>query len=290
MKWSATPFYRQASSKTPSEDGIAINEAAGLFVVCDGVSGPYSPSNPGINYEGGITGGQMASRRIITEVMGASSGRSIKEVLTDANLEIFRWHLSLGTKSQDPQKEAVGGACVAACQIANGNVTFVVAGDSFAFCKHRGGVLVITNFDQAAFDFEKKGDEYFQECKEKCRGSIGDAWDMYFSYFAQKQFYRANKNLYKGGHAMFNGDLAVENYWTVVSANTDGLSWILLCTDGLLPQLATDPSQEITLGKKVGELYERGGIPAILEWRDKEGNQPHITGYPEASAIEVKFD
>lgn len=57
-------YYREASKNSPTEDGYAINKnGTNTVAVCDGVSCPYSPSNPPLVYNGGLTGGQMVPEK-----------------------------------------------------------------------------------------------------------------------------------------------------------------------------------------------------------------------------------
>jgi|SRR3989344_2456206 len=286
MKLSAKPFYRPASSGSPSEDGVVINEKAGFFAVCDGVSGPYSPSNPGLQYEGGITGGQMVSKTICGQFTNALLGKGVEHVLSLANRMVLESHLSM---HKNPKEEAVAGACAAACHVGNGQALMVLIGDCFVFYKNDKGFHFLTNFDQAAFDFEEKGNEAFVQCLQKAGGDKKAAWDLYFPYFSHKQFFRANKNLGAGGHAVLNGDSALLHCWTAEGTELSGLEWMLLGTDGLLTADSINPKNRKQLEKELGQMYSWGGLAAIIAWRDEKDFLPHISGHPEASAIEIKF-
>lgn len=280
------PFYRKASATTPKEDGIAINMEAGLFVVSDGVSGPYSPSNSGIKYQGGITGGQMVTKTICDYV---ASGSDIDKVLTDANRAVLANHLASG---KDPAKEAVAGASVAACQVGHHEIKLILIGDCFVLYRDDKGFHFLTNFNQAAFDFEDRGNEAFAKCLQEAEGNKGRAWDLYFSYFSEKQFFRANKNIGNGGHAVLNGNPDLSQCYTIETISLlSSLKWILLGTDGLLATVSTNPKNRDAFIQQLGQMYSEGGLPAIIDWRDKEDYQPHIGvgSNPEASAIELKF-
>lgn len=281
-------FYRPASAGTPKEDDSAINESAGLYVVCDGVSGPYSPSNTGLDY-GGQTGGQMVSRTICKHVAVARPGSDIRDVLLRANFEIFHRHREMG---KDPGKEAVAGACVAACQVKGEEISFVLIADCFAlYAQPPAPFCLLTDFDESAFDFEKKGDDEFAKCLQEAAGHKGKAWDLYFGYFAGKQRFRANQNLGNGGHAMVNGDPRLQECWKFTQVRRlEKWKWILLATDGLISAISADPRNRLSLAKELGDMCEEGGLPAILKWRDEQPSQPHIgAGYPEASAIKLTF-
>ena len=283
MKMSATRFYRPASSGTPQEDRTAINLEKNIFVVCDGVSGPYSPSNPGIKYEGGLTGGQMVSKTICDAINGPAV--DLVEILRDANVKVLTNHLGVG---KNPLKDAVAGASGVACQIVDKKMKIITFGDAFALYK-RKDFRFLTNFDQAAFNFEENGNTAFETCLKDAGGDKGKAWDLYFDYFSKKQFFRANRNLGHGGHAALNGNPVFMECCTTAILDLAGLDWVLLGSDGLLTAKSTDPKNVEVFAQELGKMYDDGGLPAILDWRDKEDNLPHIAGHPEASAIELKF-
>lgn len=304
MLYKVKDHYRPASKAgAEREDVICGNEDAGMFAVCDGVSGPFSPRNPKTMY-GKLTGGQMVGSSVDHMLKNASANKTIRDVLERAN-RIVRLMHSAENKFQS--KEAVAGACVAACQIKADSVQLVLIGDCFAFWRDDQGVHCLTNFDQAAYDFEKKGDEAFQQCltdtdaefPESKGKNIGRAWDKYFEYFSEKQFFRANRNMGEGGHAMLNGSLELVNCWTTKKIPPEGLHWILLCTDGLLPPHLTSPSQHTILAEGIAFAYETTGFGGIEKWRDrmvaeheaqtKGSDMPHIEGHPEGSVIAVKF-
>ncbi len=292
----ANPFYRPAFAQVPMEDGLAINDPAKMYVVSDGVSGPYCPAMPGIQYPKKaekITGGQMVTECICDAVSRAmpSSLRvrsSIIEVLIGANTTVLANHMAMG---QDPALKAVAGASVSGCQILeDGRVMLVEIGDCFTFYKDRIGFHFRTNFDQAAFDFEQRGNEAFDQCLKEACGNKGVAWNFYYPYFAQKQFDRANRNMGKLGHAVLNGNPHFLQCMSTKIIEPMDLEWILLGTDGLLTADCTNPKNRVQFEQDLGQMYLKGGLPAIIEWRDKADYLPHISGYPEASAIEIFFD
>lgn len=289
---SVRSFYRFPSDEGSfAEDGTALNLKKRIFAVFDGVSGPYSLSNPKIDYGGlhvnyiAITGGQMVGReiqRVISDMDIDSLGLELR--LQNANQRVCKAHQAIG---KDPMKEAVAGACVSACQISEEEITFVMAGDAFVLFQDDNGFHFLTNFDQAAFDFEEKGNEEFAKCLKEANGNIKRAWDLYFPYFSYKQFFRANKNSGKGGHSMLNGDPAFKKCWTKQSLSlTPGIKWILLGTDGMLHRNFRPDRDQVN---NLAFLYIAKGIEGILGWRDEKDNLPHIKN-PEASAIELKFE
>lgn len=288
--FSVNSFYRPASSGGQREDYAAINESAGIFAAFDGVSGSYSPSKPPLDYGDGETGGSWVARQAADIIFHAAPPCDIDFLLLDANRRVLHKHMELG---KDPKKEAVAGACFAACQLHEPFVSLYLAGDCFALYRNRTGVHFINDFDQAAVELEEAGKMVFGEClrltkdSQHPHGDIGRAHDLRFPYTCARQHFRANKNIGKGGHAILNGDPELEACWTTRAVNNIGLKWMLLGTDGLLPSSFTSDQ----FGQ-LAEVYEKGGLSAVVQWHDERNLQLHIGvgKHPEASVVELKFD
>lgn len=282
------PFYRKSSVKdNPIEDGHVINVEAGVYMVCDAVSEPHSPSHQKLVYPGNITGGQMATREIVQCFSRATIGSSLSRLLIEANEAISSNHAAkIGILSPD---KAVAGACVAACKIGADYAEIIVAGDCCIVFEDDHGIHAVSNFDQAAFDLEQKGDTVFAACLDLSGANRGVAWDLYFPYFSVRQTFRANKRIGEGGHAILNGDPAVSHCWTAHRISLSSLQWMVLCTDGLLPSSLTNPRETVSFCTLFGHIYKGQGIQGIVTWRDELGSQAHIgaAAWPEATAVEV---
>ena len=288
MKFSAVPFYRPPSNESACrEDGHFIDEKAGIVVVTDGVSEPYvgKPCDYGL----GRSGGTVVSTIICNAVSGAKTPCDLLELLLEANTAVFHQHASMG---RDPARQAVAGACVAACQISEHEATFVVVGDAGVLWEDQEGSHFLTNFNTAAHVLEEAGNEFFEACKHYAAMVGAQPWGLYRPFFDAKQFYRANRHTEdcdgyhipgrNGGHGMVNGNPAVQSCWTVKCINPSKVKWILLLTDGLLwRDFRPENHQE------VADAFNRGGLDALVKLRDGRDNQPHIQakGWPEATAI-----
>lgn len=288
---SASSFFRLPfDQKCIIEDGSFVNPCAGLFGVVDGVSAAFSPKNPPLIYPGGLTGGQVVSRLACAHGALAYPGiySGLEGFTKIVNNEILEAHLSMG---QDPKKENVGGASFAFCQIKEDGLYFLLGGDCFAFCKSEKGLFFFSGFDQAAYDVEDQANKNYVRCLEKASGDKGVAWDIYYLQFKAKRYKYANRNLGKGGYAVLNGDPALEKCWTYRSIEScQRPSLLLMFTDGMLPSEETNPENNKELAKMIDKLYLKGGLSAILKWRDEtEKSLAHITGWPEATAVELQF-
>jgi len=288
--FSAKSFYRAPSDeKAPKEDGAFVNAQAGLFGVSDGVSAGYSPSNPPLIYPGGLTGGQVATKEFCSAGMSVSAPVDVEEFALNANSRIRRAH---NVQGKDPTRgQDVGGASFAVCHFGPAKITFVIAGDCFALVKYNDSISFLTGFDQAAFKEEQEANATIAECFKQTEGDKGRAWDIYFPHFSARKVRCANKNIGKGGYALLNGDPALKKCWTVKKINClSRPQFILLGSDGLLTSAAMNPARKEETALNVWSLYVSGGLPTILQWRDKtEDSLSHITGWPEASAVEIKL-
>lgn len=212
----------------------------------------------------------------------------IQKFLIKANTQIWQKH---AIKGLDPAIHDVGGAGFAVCHVGSEFITIIIAADCFAFLGY-GKPLFLTNFDEAAFETEKLDQQEYTKCLEKEKGDKGRAWDLYFPHYQAKRMNTANKNIGKGGFATLNGDPALPQCWTVTKINllTNCPSFILLGTDGMLPSHMVDPKRRSELTRKISELYKEGDLSAITNWQDEaEKSLTHIEGWPEATAVELKF-
>ena len=91
-----------------------------------------------------------------------------------------------------------------------------------------------------------------------------------------------------------DGGNGLNNCWTKIKLKwISSLKFILLLTDGLIPPSEAGPGEEKTLAQKLAELYQGGGICAIVEWRDRveaeKNTLTHVSGWPEGTAVMLNF-
>lgn len=296
---SASSFYRMPFDQSAHiEDGSFINARARLFGVADGVSEAYSPSNPPLMYERlyesyfherGITSGQMVTSLFAGNGASLLPTYSAEEFLLGVNNRVLAMHCKM---NRNPLKgDDVGGASFCVCKICDKLITLIFGGDCFALVKTEEGYQFFSNFDEAAFRVEDEDNKAYAKYLQQAEGKKGVAWDLYWPEYRAKRIRTSNKNVGSGGFATLNGDPALKECWSVkqISLSSDPYS-LLLGTDGLLPSHKTDPKNRSALAKELGSIYSLGGLPAVLAWRDEnEHSLGHITGWPEASAVEVKF-
>lgn len=287
MKPVSSNLYYRAPSDTRAarEDAGVLNNAAGIFLVADGLSDAYSPDHPPLKYRGGLTGGQIASQHLTSACM---SGVGLASSILAANAAILSEHEQMG---RSPLRgDDVGGASFAGCQVnEDGSVDLIFAGDCFAVVKQESGLYFFTGFDAAAKKTEEEAVGALSACFAQAGGDKAAGWNLYRPILAARKVRCSNKLIGQGGYAYANGDPALEQCWSVhkVEAGT-GVEWILLGTDGMVPSTAQD---EASLKASLGERYTYGGLPAVLEWRDAIEFQAHIGRgkHPEATAVEIKF-
>lgn len=287
---SASSFYRAPhDERAYIEDGTFINVRAGLFGVADGCSEAYSPQNPPMEYKTGLTGGQTVAEIFCIGGVSEYASSSAEGFLLSINRKVYLVHdREMGLS---PGKDDVGEVRFVVCRITEKGLTFVLGGDCFLLCQNDEGMSFFTNFDENAFRIEDEANQVFAECLQKSEGNKGRAWDIYHPHYRERKLRFTNKNIGKGGSAALNGDPALEKCWTVgeISASSRP-RFVLLGSDGLLPSQTMNPKHRTEMTAEIGRLYTSGGLPALLKWRDEtEQSLPHIQGWPEASAVELKF-
>lgn len=295
---SAKTFYRAAfDRKANGEDGCFANEPSKLYGVTDGNSAAFSPSNPQDKYPGGLTGGQMVIRQVTEFLEGLVSFVRIKKCLVEINERILRQHQLIG---KDPTKgHDVGGASFAFCQLDEQGVKLLLGGDCFVLIKLRDRCLFLTGFDQPAFALEEADQDAYNACLQQTKsldrpnGSIGAAWDLYFSHYRQKRLRCKNKNIGQGGHADLNGDPALSQCWLWYPiAWRYNIEKIFLATDGFLPPSQFNGQNLNQLGETLWSI-SNGDPEKILSWRDSQEARAkrlrHVEGWPEAAAVILDF-
>jgi len=285
---SASSFYRTTfDEKAYIEDGSFVNARAKLFGVADGASEAYSSSNPPIKY-GGLTSGQMVTNIFCQGGMDENAASSIEKFLLEVNHNILIEHENMGL---NPGSDDVGGASFVVCKINGEGITLVFGGDCFTLLKNKEGLSLFTGFDEAAFRVEDENDKAYAKCLQLAEGKKDLAWDIYWAEYKVKRLRTSNRNIGNGGFATLNGDPTLKDCWKIEKIRVSSSpQFVLLGSDGLLPSQAMNPKYRKEMTAKLGELYSSGGLPAVLKWRDEtEESLHHITGWPEASAVELKF-
>lgn len=288
MKILGKPFYRSPSDEEAiREDAPFANNEVGLFLVADGDSAAYCPNHPSARYSCcGLTGGQVASMMLVANAAAQMMSFDSYVFLRQVNEGVRQMHLTIG---KDPcNGDDVGGASFAICRILENVVLTRLGGDCFKLWKDKAGFHFLNGFDEAARQVEEADINAFGECLEQASGNKGEAWNLYWPRYRAKRVRYANKSIGKGGWATLNGDPALLECLTLDRMTlTNGNEWILLGSDGMLHRHFRPSDAE-----ELGKIYEHGGIPAILEWRDERDDQPHIGRgqWPEASAVEIKLE
>lgn len=294
---SASSFYRMPfDERAHIEDGSFLNARAKLFGVADGVSEAYSPSHPPLMYDGGyesydpkVTSGMVVSSKFSEHGALANHLIDAENFLLGVNASILSAHRKMG---KDPTEgDDVGGASFCVCHVSDKFITLVFGGDCFALVKTEEGYQFFSGFDEAAFRVEDEDNKTYAQYLQQAEGKKGLAWDLYWLEYKAKRLRTSNKNVGNGGFATLNGDPALKECWSIKQISLSSHPrFVLLGTDGLLPSHKTEPKNKDSLAQELGDLYSSGGLPSVLKWRDKtEHSLAHVTGWPEASAMEVKF-
>lgn len=288
-------FYRMPFDERHIEDGFFLNARAKLFGVVDGVSEAYSPSHPPLMYDGGyegydpkMTGGMMVSSKFSGHGASANHLTDAESFLLDVNASVLSAHRKMG---KDPTNgDDVGGASFCVCQVSDKFITLIFGGDCFAIVKTEKGYQFFSGFDEKAFRVEDEDNKAYARYLQQAKGKKGVAWDFYWEEYKAKRLRTSNKNVGNGGFATLNGDPVLKECWSVKQISlSSNPRFVLLGTDGILPSHKTDHTNK-GLAEKLGNLYFLSGLPAVLHWcGETEHSLAHINGWPEASAIEMKF-
>ncbi|MDD4901498.1 MAG: hypothetical protein PHS62_05395 [Patescibacteria group bacterium] len=284
---SVLSYFRPPFAPSSIEDASFINSRANLYGVADGVSAAYSPSHPPLYY-GTLTGGQMAVQELCSSAVRLEPDVNLRSLLLKVNEAIFIRHNQAG---KNPKNDNVAGASFAICQINSTSITFIVAGDCFALFRIKENLRFLTGFDQPAHRLKERADRLFAKCLRRAGNNKGRAWDLFQPLYQAGKIKYTNKRIGRGGYAELNGDPALEDCWTVIDISASCLPrYILLGTDGLIPSQSSSSGRQNEIALQLENHYLKGGIPGLLGFRDgAEKGLCHLNGWPEASAVELKF-
>lgn len=274
-------LYDQGTAYAP-EDRMVFQPPC-YYGVVDGISGVYLP------YEGPKlfdrkTSGQFAAHAVSFAFERASFGESLETVLRKANNMIREVSEKSGLSLLE--SEFLPSVAFAVASVTGKNITILQGGDSLAVWQKRDGTIGGT--PNKVFAYEKELLCVITELMEKHKGDRKKMWEEFRPFLMTKR--RVNVNTAHGGFALLNGQVEVERFWKKFSFSQKETVLLILFSDGLVPFEWTE--DEVTLGKKVIELYQKGGLYSILaatrEVAEQKKSSSH-EDHAEATAIAIEF-
>jgi len=231
-----------------------------FFGVADGLS-------PAIDSErmfSGLTGGEFASASL-ANVFSAMGGMDY--CLEKANRLIAQGSIRQDLNLQDPA--LLPGTCFVAVELSGDKIEVVQAGDC---------LMVWADTEGYCHALSNPCYEYDLEINRMRREMTKDSFP---SALAEMRRSRFNK---KGGFPIMNGQPDFAGLCRRLVLNRKGTNKLILFSDGFVPLEWTE--KEAVLARKVSCIYNRGGLPLILQ----ESRRMHNGNYiPEATAIAVEF-
>ncbi len=271
-------FFDQGSAFF-TEDTIVYQPPC-YYGVVDGESGVYLPSE-GPKLFGRRTGGQVAAHAVSFAFEGASFGESLEAVLRKANNMIREISEKSGLSLQE--SELLPSVSFIVAKVTDENITILQGGDSLAVWQKRDGTIGGT--PNKVFRYEKELLRKVTKLMEKHKGDREKMWEEYRPFLMAKR--RANTNT---TFALLNGQVEIERFWQKFSLLREEVRLLVLFSDGLVPFEWT--KDEVVLGKKVIELYRKGGLNSILAATrviaEQEKSSSH-EDFPEATGVVIEF-
>lgn len=241
-----------------AEDRLIISRP--FFGVADGLS-------PAIGSErefSGLTGGEFASASL-ANAFSAIGG--IDYCVEKANRIIAQGSISQGLGLQDPA--LLPGTCFVAVELCGDKIEVVQAGDC---------LMVWANTEGYCYALSNPCYEYDLEIKRMRREMTEDSFPSALAAMRRSRF---NK---KDSFPIMNGQPDSVGLCRRLVLDRRKTNKIILFSDGFVPIEWT--AKEAVLARKVSCLYNRGGLPLVLE----ESRRMHNGNYiPEATAIAVEF-
>jgi serine/threonine protein phosphatase PrpC len=264
-----------------TEDGFYAQNP--FFVVADGVSGAYLPDN-GPRVIDRKTGGRMATDAVLAEFAGAKINDSLENVIKKANRYIRRKQSGIPEKNS----ELLSGTSFSALKIRHEEIDILQAGDCLAFALTKDGKIIATKNQLFLNDTEDR--MIVKKLMIKHKGDRNVTWKEYLPMFSATRRQRINDLGDDAGFGLLNGQRKFETCMQKIVIPREKADRLLLVSDGFY--YYPESHDEKSLGKRMFELYEKGGLDEILAYnRSKEEiekSETHID-HGEATAIMIEL-
>lgn len=289
-----TLVYRDPSDKDALREDFSFFNPMGFAGHADGNSAAYCKDYPPEQYRGGSSGGQLAAKSFAVNGIGALPHHDIERPILSANEFVRRQH-SRQLRGYSPGDD-VGGAAFVICKLKGDILDYIIAADCFlAIIRNKSDDFDFqTGFDEAAFRVENEDNMGgFAVCLAQTKTAqkpLGDkdaAWNLYYEKYKAKRIKYSNRLIGEGGYATLNGDPELENCWKKGQYRLTPGDEVILGTDGVLWSGCNSKDHFADFV----DVYKRGGIPAVLEFRDQRDYLPHIGlgKHPEGSMFTAKI-
>lgn len=292
MLFSKIELLSDVGTSEDIEDGFVANPP--FFAVFDGVSTPYSKSNPKKYYgENKLSSGTLVTqeaRRSLQALINPQT--TLSEALLKANSQIAALQKSIGRSLSDTANLA--GATFAAAKIGEKTVEILQAGDSYAVLITKNGKVIITPNQLLGHD--GWGDTLFRKIQmrhlKKNGGNLKEArisaWNEYYPLWLKQRTVDINNPKARSRFGLLNGQPQLQKCWFSLTVPSAELQLIILFTDGLIDY--RDFKNEEELKAYLLEKYKKVGLKGLLsEKRRKEekNKKRNYIDHTEATAIAI---
>lgn len=259
-----------------------INGTCLIAGVLDGVSGLYLPSE-GPELFNGKSGGQVVCEIVNQIVATAKPEENLEDILFRANAEM-RFHFFMRKGVSLERSDLLPGAAFAIAKINRESIEIIQGADCIAVWQRRNGRVSFTK--NQVFPHELEWRQLIENLLQKYQGDRNKVWEELIPVLSRGRLQRVNQ---KGGYALLNGQLHIEECWQRVILLRQEVKTVLLFSDGLIP---FSESGKKNLGKQIMESFRQKGLQGILaktrEVEEIEKEKSHID-HAEASAIAIEL-
>ncbi len=295
-------IYDPGSSKQ-WEDGMILSPP--FFGVLDGVSAPYSPSNPPKMFNRGASGGEFASRLIERQFARLPHLFSVRRAVLEANRALWRRQSKRGAT---PHGGELAGASFAIAKIAGDWVEIVQGCDAFALWVTRDGRVEMTGAqnkisetslnDKVVELMHEVADERgldLETVDDAARNEIrAEMFDRFYPTLVETRREYVNNPTLRDGYGLLNGQPELEMKWFNINLPRSEVRSLLFFTDGMVPwwgSLEGLTSEEIA--RQVYATYRAAGLAGLLARARGIEEATRATSYmdaAEATAIAIEFN
>ncbi len=237
------------------EDGYVLESP--YYGVIDGVSEPYAGKPR--EYAPGVSIGMLVRQCIEQNTRELELDLSLDQAVLHLNQRVADLQTSLGLKIAEPW--TTGAAGFAFVKLGLERIEIAQAADCFAIWQLTDGSVGITANQVKQFDRSTR--QVFERA-EQATGSPAAAWQAFAPELERAR--RANTNRLGAplAYGVMNGQPELVQFLCYRSFPTRQVQRILLCTDGLFPEVL-EVENDLELAKIALEVYERSGLNGLLD-------------------------
>lgn len=268
---------------TFNEDGLIISPSQHIYGVVDGVSGlqPLNEAKPS------TSSGRIASELIVESFHTSGLHKTLADMTLEANARLRQKMTDFGVDTAN--KDQLWGAVHAVIRIHDEHIEWVQSGDCMIYALYQDGFIRTVTYDSV----EMHDRRALSLWRDKY-GSILLGSQKPEEVTAELRRNRCLANS-RGGYSVLNGDPALANHIETGNIARNGLTHLLLITDGIYPWLPLYSSPGNGTTEFVRDIAHQGlarYVDRLCKWEEGDpacAKSPRFKTSDDKTGILLRF-